>query len=92
MPLLDPSSFTAFTVKQQSPLSDHNQTNIKTQTNDTLKQNPLKTCKINHIQLTCRRASDSTDKFIQAPYSKELKNRITTFIKRDNSHKKSVII
>ncbi len=43
---MDPSSFSAFTVIQQTPLSDHNQTNIDIKTNHTPEQNKLETCKL----------------------------------------------
>ncbi len=40
---MDPSSFSAFTVIQQTPLSDHNQANIYIKTHHTPEQNKLET-------------------------------------------------
>ncbi len=77
---MDPSSFSAFTVIKQTPLSDHNQINIYIKTHHTLTQNIPKTCKIYKIHPGYRLASDSTDTFIQALNYEEIKNLITTFI------------
>ncbi len=70
---MDLSSFSAFTVIQQTLLSDHNQTNIYIKTHHTPEQNQLETCNISgpaEIQWT----SDSADKFTQELNSEELKN------------------
>jgi len=77
---MDPSSFNAFTVKQQTPLSDHNQTNIYIKTRHTPEQNRLETCRMYQVQQRYKWAPDSTEKFVQALSSEELKNQINTFI------------
>jgi len=77
---MDPSSFNAFTVKQQTPLSDHNQTNIYIKTRHTPEQNRLETCRMYQVQHRYKWAPDSTEKFVQALSSEELKNQINTFI------------
>ncbi len=89
---MDPSSFSAFTVIQQTPLSDHNQINTYIKTHHTLTQNIPKTCKMYKIQPGFRWASDSTDKFIQALNSEEMENLITTFINKNLKQLKMVLI
>ncbi len=77
---MDPSSFSAFTVIQQTLLSDHNQTNIYIKTHHTPEQNQLETCKLYQVQQ--RWTSDSADKFTQALNSEELKNLFTIFMNK----------
>nr|WPH61295.1 reverse transcriptase [Somniosus microcephalus] len=76
---LDPCDINAFTVRQQSPLSDHNQINVylklSAQTTDTKKE-PSKLHKINQ---TYRWAPDSGDKFITALNSPDLTSKISKF-------------
>ncbi len=68
---MDPSSFSAFTVIQQTPLSDHNQTNIYIKTHHTPEQNQLETCKLYQVQQRYKWTPDSADKFTQALNSEE---------------------
>ncbi len=75
---MDPSSFSAFTVIQQTLLSDHNQINIYIKTHQTLTQNIPKTCKMYQIHPGYRWASDSTEKIIQALNSEEIKQHLLT--------------
>ncbi len=79
---MDPSSFSAFTVIQQTLLSGHNQTNIYIKTHNTPEQNKLETCKLYQVQQRYKWTSDRADKFIQALNSAELKNLFTIFMNK----------
>ncbi len=79
---MDPSSFSAFTVIQQTLLSNHNQTNIYIKTHHTPEQNQLETCKLYQVQQRYKWTSDSADKFTQALNSEELKNLFTIFMNK----------
>ena len=75
---MDPSSFSAFTVRQQTPPSDHNQINVF------LKRfvHPRNTqpCKLYKLHQSYRWADTSTDEFSKAMRSTELTHSINTFI------------
>ncbi len=80
---MDLSSFSAFTVIQQTLLSDHNQTNIYIKTHHThTEQNQLETCKLYQVQQRYKWTSDSADKFTQELNSEELKNLFTIFMNK----------
>ncbi len=79
---MDPSSFSAFTVIQQTLLSGHNQTNIYIKRHNTPEQKKLETCKLYQVQQRYKWTSDRADKFIQALNSAELKNLFTIFMNK----------
>ncbi len=73
---MDPSSYSAFTVIQQTPLSDQNQTNIYIKTSHT-RTKPAGDLQIISGPAEIQMDSDSADKFTQALNSEELKNLFT---------------
>ena len=77
---MDPSTITAFTARQQSPLSDHNQINmffkLSDQMSDTKTTKPSKLFKLNPTYIW---APDSGDKFIMALNSPDLMNDISIY-------------
>ena len=79
---MDPSSFSAFTVRAQTPLSDHSQINIylRKHTRDTVKKQPSK---LHHLNQSYRWAPNSAEQFTQILNSNEIKHTINTV---NNSH------
>ena len=75
---MDPSSFSAFTVRQQTPLSDHNQINVFLKRFGHPRNTQL--CKLYKLPQSYRWADTSTDEFSEAMRSTELTNSINTFI------------
>jgi len=82
---MDPSTISAFTVRQQSPLSDHNQINLffklPDQSNSQIKLNPKtkEPSKLYELNPGYRWATDSGDKLIMAFKSPDLMNDISIY-------------
>lgn len=88
---MDPSSFNAFTVRQQTPLSDHNQINVYLKWSHQPKQTATESSKLYPVHRTYRWAPDSAEKFIHALQSVQISNKITNFINTNfENNKKSV--
>ncbi len=79
---MDPSSFNAFTVSAQTPLSEHSQINIylRKYARDTDKKQPSE---LYHLNQSYRWAQNSAEQFIQILNLNESKHAINTF---NNSH------
>ncbi len=75
---MDPSSFSAFTVKTQTPLSDHSQINIYLRKHaiNTLKKQPNKLYDLNQPY---RWAPNSAEQFAEILNSNEIKEAINSF-------------
>ena len=77
---MDPSSFNAFTVRQQTPLSDHSQINVYLKWSHQPKQTAAESSKLYPVHRTYRWAPDSAERFIHALQSEHIINKITNFI------------
>ena len=74
---MDPFSFTAFTVKPQTPLSDHNQITLFLKHNNITHTKPSK---LFNIPRTYRWAPDSTEQYQEASNSEEITLLLEEFI------------
>ena len=76
---MDPSTISAFTVRQQSPLSDHNQINVFFKLSGQMSETKKEPNKLYKLHPTYRWAPDSGEKFIMALNSPDLMNDISKY-------------
>ncbi len=76
---MDPSSFNAFAVRQQTPLSDHNQINVFLKMDVRSRDTNMKSSELYKLNSTYRWTPNSLEKFTQALNSPELAKQITNF-------------
>lgn len=76
---MDPSNISAFTVRQQPPLSDHNQINVFFKLSGQMSDTKRELSELYKSNPTYRWPPDSGDKFIIALNSRDLMNDISIY-------------
>ncbi|MGH0139924.1 UNVERIFIED_CONTAM: hypothetical protein FKN15_076022 [Acipenser sinensis] len=77
---MDPSFLSAFTVRQQTPLSDHNQITVFLKRGSQASNTQTQPSKLYNLNQTYRWAPNSTEEYIKAISSTDITNTINTFL------------